>query len=50
MLHVLRTEYRSGGQTNEHEMRGTHETPGAEEKYVNEFVRGSLKKEITVKT
>jgi hypothetical protein len=26
-------------------MRGTHGTPGAEAKYVNEFVRGSLKKE-----
>jgi hypothetical protein len=27
-----------------------HGTPGAEEKYVNKFVRGSLKKEITAKT
>jgi len=50
MLHVLRTEHRSGGQINEHEMHGTHGIPRAEEKYVNEFVSGSLKKEVTPKT
>jgi hypothetical protein len=37
MLHILHTEYRSGGQINEHEMRGTRGTPGAEEKSVNEL-------------
>jgi hypothetical protein len=35
---------------NESEMRGAHGTPGTEEKYVYECVRGSLKKEITTKT
>jgi hypothetical protein len=35
---------------NEHEMRVTHGKPGAKEKYINEFVRGSLRKEITPKT
>jgi hypothetical protein len=50
MLRVLHTEYRSGGQFKVHEMGGTHGTPGAEEIYVTEFVRGSLRKEITAKT